>query len=143
MVTPDRLIPAFEKAHPGVKVKPVTVQYDQLHQKLVTAAAVVNQLPLAGCCFTTAIFPEGETVRTNNSDRVSFLSVSDDYLRAMGLPLRRGRSVSHIVENRIARVAVNHCMGAVNDHVVEGRSVSVPANKGRISSRRRGRGRGC
>jgi multiple sugar transport system substrate-binding protein len=34
-----KVIPAFEKAHPGTKVKPVTVQYDQLHQKLVTAAA--------------------------------------------------------------------------------------------------------
>jgi multiple sugar transport system substrate-binding protein len=33
------VIPAFEKAHPGTKVKPVTVQYDQMHQKLVTAAA--------------------------------------------------------------------------------------------------------
>lgn len=35
----EKVIPAFEKAHPGAKVKPVTVQYDQLHQKLVTAAA--------------------------------------------------------------------------------------------------------
>lgn len=35
----DVVIPAFEEEHPGVKVKPVTVQYDQLHQKLVTAAA--------------------------------------------------------------------------------------------------------
>ena len=35
----EKVIPAFEKAHPGTKVKPVTVQYDQLHQKLVTAAA--------------------------------------------------------------------------------------------------------
>jgi multiple sugar transport system substrate-binding protein len=34
-----KVIPAFEKAHPGTKVKPVTVQYDQMHQKLVTAAA--------------------------------------------------------------------------------------------------------
>ena len=33
------VIPAFEKANPGATVKPVTVQYDQLHQKLVTAAA--------------------------------------------------------------------------------------------------------
>lgn len=33
------VIPAFEKEHPGATVKPVTVQYDQLHQKLVTAAA--------------------------------------------------------------------------------------------------------
>lgn len=38
------VIAAFEKANPGVKVKPVTVQYDQLHQKLVTAAAG-EQLP--------------------------------------------------------------------------------------------------
>jgi multiple sugar transport system substrate-binding protein len=35
----QKVIPAFEKAHPGTKVKPVTVQYDQMHQKLVTAAA--------------------------------------------------------------------------------------------------------
>lgn len=34
-----KVIPAFEKAHPGTKVKAVTVQYDQMHQKLVTAAA--------------------------------------------------------------------------------------------------------
>lgn len=35
----ETVIPAFEKANPGATVKPVTVQYDQLHQKLVTAAA--------------------------------------------------------------------------------------------------------
>ena len=35
----EEVIPAFEKEHPGAKVKAVTVQYDQLHQKLVTAAA--------------------------------------------------------------------------------------------------------
>jgi multiple sugar transport system substrate-binding protein len=35
----DVVIPAFEEENPGVEVKPVTVQYDQLHQKLVTAAA--------------------------------------------------------------------------------------------------------
>lgn len=35
----NKVIPAFEKAHPGTNIKAVTVQYDQLHQKLVTAAA--------------------------------------------------------------------------------------------------------
>jgi multiple sugar transport system substrate-binding protein len=35
----EEVIPAFEEKHPGANVKPVTVQYDQLHQKLVTAAA--------------------------------------------------------------------------------------------------------
>ncbi|SCK46631.1 extracellular solute-binding protein [Streptomyces sp. WMMB 322] len=34
-----KVIPAFEKEHPGTKVKPVTIQYDKLHQKLVTSAA--------------------------------------------------------------------------------------------------------
>ena len=34
-----KVMPAFEKMHPGANVKPVTVQYDKLHQKLVTAAA--------------------------------------------------------------------------------------------------------
>ncbi len=40
----DTIIPAFEKAHPGVTVKNVPVPYDELHQKLVTAAAG-EQLP--------------------------------------------------------------------------------------------------
>jgi len=40
----EQVIPAFEKAHPGTKINPVTVQYNQLHQKLVTAAAG-EQLP--------------------------------------------------------------------------------------------------
>jgi multiple sugar transport system substrate-binding protein len=38
------LIPAFEKKHPGIKVQSVTIPYDQLHQKLVTAVAG-GQLP--------------------------------------------------------------------------------------------------
>ncbi len=33
------LIPAFEADHPGITVKDVAVPYDQLHQKLLTAAA--------------------------------------------------------------------------------------------------------
>jgi multiple sugar transport system substrate-binding protein len=33
------LIPRFEKLHPGVDVKSVPIPYDDLHQKLVTAAA--------------------------------------------------------------------------------------------------------
>jgi multiple sugar transport system substrate-binding protein len=38
------IIPAFEKTHPGIKVKNVTIPYDDLHQKLVTAVAG-GQLP--------------------------------------------------------------------------------------------------
>ncbi|HTR32758.1 MAG TPA: extracellular solute-binding protein [Gaiellaceae bacterium] len=38
------VIPAFEKSHPGIVVKDVTIPYDSLHQKLVTAVAG-GQLP--------------------------------------------------------------------------------------------------
>lgn len=38
------IIPAFEKSHPGIVVKDVTIPYDDLHQKLVTAVAG-GQLP--------------------------------------------------------------------------------------------------
>ena len=38
------IIPAFEKSHPGVFVKDVTIPYDSLHTKLVTATAG-GQLP--------------------------------------------------------------------------------------------------
>jgi multiple sugar transport system substrate-binding protein len=38
------VIPAFEKLHPDIKVKDVTIPYDSLHQKLVTAVAG-GQLP--------------------------------------------------------------------------------------------------
>ena len=38
------IIPGFEKTHPGIVVKDVTIPYDSLHQKLVTAVAG-GQLP--------------------------------------------------------------------------------------------------
>jgi multiple sugar transport system substrate-binding protein len=38
------VIPGFEKTHPGIVVKDVTVPYDDLHQKLITAVAG-SQLP--------------------------------------------------------------------------------------------------
>jgi multiple sugar transport system substrate-binding protein len=38
------IIPNFEKTHPGIVVKDVTIPYDSLHQKLVTAVAG-GQLP--------------------------------------------------------------------------------------------------
>lgn len=40
----DTIIPAFEELHPGVTVKDVPIPYDELHQKLITAAAG-EQLP--------------------------------------------------------------------------------------------------
>lgn len=43
-VLTDTLIPAFEKANPGITIDAVSVPYDDLHQKLVTAVAG-DQLP--------------------------------------------------------------------------------------------------
>jgi multiple sugar transport system substrate-binding protein len=36
------VIPAFEKSHPGIVVKDVTIPYDSLHQKLITGVAGGN-----------------------------------------------------------------------------------------------------
>jgi predicted permease len=57
----------------------------------VDSAAFVNQLPLAGCCFTTTIFPEGSTIDIKAVRRISYLVTSPDYLRTMRIPLLQGR----------------------------------------------------
>jgi hypothetical protein len=57
----------------------------------VTGAGVVNQIPLNGCCFSTAIFQEGVSARPSTGERVAFLPVNADYFRTMGIPLRKGR----------------------------------------------------
>jgi predicted permease len=57
----------------------------------VTAAAIVNQLPLDGCCFTTALFPDGIDLGPNFEQRVSFIAATPDYLTTMQIPLRAGR----------------------------------------------------
>jgi cell division protein FtsX len=57
----------------------------------VNSAAFVNQLPLAGCCYSTTIFPEGRAIDPKAVQRISFLAASPDYFHAMRLPLRAGR----------------------------------------------------
>jgi putative ABC transport system permease protein len=57
----------------------------------ITSAALVNQLPLAGCCYSTTIFPEGRTIDSRAVQRISFVVVTPEYFPSMQLPLRSGR----------------------------------------------------
>lgn len=57
----------------------------------VQSVAFINQLPLAGCCFSTAIYPEGRSMDPNAVQRISYLIASPAYLRTMRIPLLKGR----------------------------------------------------
>ena len=56
----------------------------------VTSAALVNQLPLDGCCLGGTVYAEGRPPG-EEARRVSFLFVTPGFLPAMGIPLRAGR----------------------------------------------------
>jgi predicted permease len=61
----------------------------------VTAVGSVNQLPLAGCCFSTRVYPEGGSPSIDSTIQTSFLSVSPGYFRTMRIPLRSGRQLDY------------------------------------------------
>jgi putative ABC transport system permease protein len=61
----------------------------------VTGVGFVNQLPLAGCCMSTQIFPEGRPTVANEMYSVGFLPVNPDYFDALRLPLRKGRLLTY------------------------------------------------
>jgi predicted permease len=60
----------------------------------VSAAGFVNQLPLAGCCMSTSIYPEGRPASLDVSHRTSLMVVSPTYFQTMRIPLRAGRLLS-------------------------------------------------
>ena len=60
----------------------------------VTGAAFVGHLPLAGCCYTAALFPEGSSYQIETGRGVLFLGASEGYWRTMHIPLRKGRLLS-------------------------------------------------
>ena len=72
----------------------------------VTGAGIVNQIPLNGCCFSTAIFQEGTSARPSTGERVAFLPVNPEYFRTMGIPLRRGRLLTERDNNETLLSAV-------------------------------------
>ena len=59
----------------------------------VASVALTNQLPLAGCCFSTSLYPDGVPLGSEFQQRASFMTISPDYLTAMQLPLRAGRAI--------------------------------------------------
>jgi putative ABC transport system permease protein len=59
----------------------------------VASVALSNQLPLAGCCFTTSLYPDGVTLGAEFLQRASFMAISPDYLTTMQIPLRAGRAL--------------------------------------------------
>ncbi|MGA9626412.1 MAG: FtsX-like permease family protein, partial [Bryobacteraceae bacterium] len=60
----------------------------------VSGAALVNHVPLAGCCYITALFPEGTVsgdYGLHAGVEVNFIVVSPGYFQTMRIPVLRGR----------------------------------------------------
>ncbi len=55
----------------------------------VTDAAVANQIPLAGCCFSSTLFPEPTPITGDQHQTNSLNVVSATYFKTMRIPLRR------------------------------------------------------
>lgn len=60
----------------------------------VSGAAFTDQLPLAGCCYATRLYPDGFTVDAGAPPTVNFNGVSANYAQVMRIPLYRGRFLS-------------------------------------------------
>jgi predicted permease len=61
----------------------------------VSGAALVNQLPLAGCCYVTMLFPEGTLSGDHGVHagvEINFIVISPGYFQTMRIPLLRGRA---------------------------------------------------
>ncbi|MGA8027298.1 MAG: ABC transporter permease, partial [Bryobacteraceae bacterium] len=72
----------------------------------INSVAVANQLPLAGCCFQTSIFPEGQPVNPVRS--VSLMIVSAGYFKTMRIPLIKGRLLNeHDINENIVPVVID------------------------------------
>lgn len=57
----------------------------------VEDAAIMNRVPLDGCCMTATIYPESREVDIAESQRTSLMAVTPGYFRTMRVPLRAGR----------------------------------------------------
>ncbi len=57
----------------------------------VENAALINHVPVAGCCFVTTLYPEGHTIDPKTVQSISFLVADPGYWRTMRIPLLEGR----------------------------------------------------
>ena len=57
----------------------------------VTNAALASSVPLAGCCFSTTLYPEGRPASLDTVQRVSFRAVSQSFFATLQIPIRGGR----------------------------------------------------
>jgi putative ABC transport system permease protein len=99
---PDRVV-TFDFALPGAKYTKRDQEaafYQQLAQRVATlpgveAAGVVDPLPLSNNNSSTSIFIEGQPPMTPaERPKTQLRFVSPDYLRALGIPLIRGRALT-------------------------------------------------
>ena len=71
-----------------------------------TVVAFTNATTLAGCCFTTAMFPEGRAANERESQKLRFLPISPSFFETMRIPLRQGRLLDyHEGDKEILQVA--------------------------------------
>lgn len=57
----------------------------------VTNAALISHLPLAGCCYSAPLFPEGHPLPPETVLSTSFQVASPEYFQTMRIPLLKGR----------------------------------------------------
>ena len=108
LINLNRIAPGFDANHlisfelttPDKSDKPE--QRIQFHRRYlsalesipgVTNVALTSSIPLAGCCFSTTLYPEGRPIDPAAVERVSFHVISPQYLPTMRIPLRSGRAL--------------------------------------------------
>ncbi len=74
----------------------------------VSGAALTNQLPLDGCCFTAYILPERRSYEREARNLVSILEVSASYFKTLRIPLLSGRLLNrHDTNEKIVALVID------------------------------------
>lgn len=74
----------------------------------VSGVAFTNQLPLAGCCFSARIYPDGLATEPKVAPDINILGVSASYFNVMRIPLERGRFLNaHDTNDKLLAVVID------------------------------------
>jgi predicted permease len=74
----------------------------------VTGAALTNQLPLNGCCYSGYILPRSRSYSGEPRKSVSFMAVSASYFKTLRVPLLAGRLLNrHDTNENIVAVVID------------------------------------